>query len=58
MDHRFLAAQGPFVLFLVVLAEQLGLPLPAVPVLLAMGAMAGAGRFSFAVAMAIRSPLA
>jgi membrane protein DedA with SNARE-associated domain len=50
---RFLQGQGPLVLFLIVLAEQLGLPLPAVPVLLAMGAMAGEGRFPFAVALAI-----
>jgi membrane protein DedA with SNARE-associated domain len=41
------------VLFLIVLAEQLGLPLPAVPVLLAMGALVGAGRFSFATVLAI-----
>ena len=40
-------------LFLIVLAEQLGLPLPAVPVLLAMGAMVGTGRFSFAGVLAI-----
>lgn len=50
---KFLAEQGPLVLFLIVLAEQMGLPLPAVPVLLAMGAMAGSGRFSFAGAIAI-----
>ena len=50
---RFLAGQGPLVLFAIVLAEQLGLPLPAVPVLLVMGAMAGEGRFSFALALAI-----
>ncbi len=50
---RVLATQGPLVLFLIVLAEQLGLPLPAVPVLLAMGAMVGAGRFSFATVLAI-----
>jgi membrane protein DedA with SNARE-associated domain len=48
-----LAREGPVVLFLIVLAEQLGLPLPAVPVLLAMGAMVGAGRFSFASVLAI-----
>jgi membrane protein DedA with SNARE-associated domain len=48
-----LANQGPLVLFLIVLAEQLGLPLPAVPVLLMMGAMAGAGRFSIATVLAI-----
>ena len=50
---KSLASQGPIVLFLIVLAEQLGLPLPAVPVLLAMGAMVGAGRFSFAAVHAI-----
>ena len=50
---KFLAGQGPLVLFLIVLAEQLGLPLPAVPVLLAMGAMVGTGRFSFAEVLAI-----
>jgi membrane protein DedA with SNARE-associated domain len=50
---KLLASQGPIVLFLIVLAEQLGLPLPAVPVLLAMGAMVGAGRFSFAGVLAI-----
>ena len=49
----FLGEQGPLLLFLVVLAEQLGLPLPAVPVLVAMGAMAGLGRFSFATALLI-----
>jgi membrane protein DedA with SNARE-associated domain len=50
---KFLASQGPMVLFLIVLAEQLGLPLPAVPVLLAMGALAGTGRFSFSSVLAI-----
>ena len=50
---NFLARQGPFVLFLIVLAEQLGLPLPAVPVLLAMGAMVGTGEFSFFGVLAI-----
>jgi membrane protein DedA with SNARE-associated domain len=52
-EVKFLSNQGPMVLFLIVLAEQLGLPLPAVPVLLAMGAMVGTGRFSFAAVMAI-----
>lgn len=49
----FLARQGQLVLFLFVLAEQLGLPLPAVPVLLAMGALAQTGHFSLAAALAI-----
>ena len=39
----FLIEHGAAVLFLVVLAEQIGLPLPAVPFLLAAGALAGAG---------------
>jgi membrane protein DedA with SNARE-associated domain len=34
-----------------VLAEQVGLPVPAVPVLLGVGALAGAGRMSFALAL-------
>lgn len=49
----FLGRQGRVVLFLFVLAEQLGLPLPAVPVLLAMGALAETGHFSLAGALAI-----
>lgn len=39
----FVSQYGEILLFAVVLAEQLGLPLPAVPVLLAAGALAGAG---------------
>ena len=39
--------------FAFVLAEQIGLPLPATPMLLAMGALAGAGKLSFPVALAI-----
>jgi membrane protein DedA with SNARE-associated domain/rhodanese-related sulfurtransferase len=42
----FLIAHGLMVLGAVVLAEQVGLPLPAVPVLLAAGALAGAGKLS------------
>lgn len=49
----FLARQGVLVLFLFVLAEQLGLPLPAVPVLLAMGALARTGHFSLPAVAAI-----
>ena len=37
---------GYLILFAVVLVEQLGLPIPAVPVLLAMGALAGLGNYS------------
>ena len=44
---------GYWVLFTTVLAEQLGLPIPAVPALLAMGVLAGLGKFSFAIALGI-----
>lgn len=46
-----LGRQGLLVLFLYVLADQMGLPLPAIPVLLAMGALAGAGHFSLGAAL-------
>ena len=42
----FLTRHGPLVLFLVVFVEQMGLPLPAVPWLLAAGALAGAGKMN------------
>lgn len=48
---RFLLRHGYAVLFLGVSAEQIGLPVPAVPVLLAMGALSGSGEFSPAVAL-------
>jgi membrane protein DedA with SNARE-associated domain len=50
---QFVLQYGYWVLFANVLAEQLGLPIPAVPALLAMGALAGLGKFSFAMALAI-----
>ena len=37
---------GHLILFAIVVVEQLGLPIPAVPVLLAMGALAGSGNYS------------
>jgi membrane protein DedA with SNARE-associated domain len=43
---QFVLRHGYAILFAAVLAEQLGLPLPSGPVLLAMGALAGVGRFS------------
>src|SRR5713101_7854818 len=49
----FLLHHGYSVLFAFVLAEQIGLPIPALPMLLAMGALAGAGRLSFAAALAL-----
>ncbi|HZL99951.1 MAG TPA: sulfurtransferase, partial [Planctomycetota bacterium] len=35
---------GGSVVFLVVFIDQLGLPIPSVPILLAFGALAGSGR--------------
>jgi membrane protein DedA with SNARE-associated domain len=43
----FLLRHGYWVLFANVFAEQIGLPIPAIPVLLAMGALAGLGARSF-----------
>ena len=44
---------GYVVLFAFVLAEQIGLPIPAVPVLLGVGALAGAGRMSLILALCV-----
>ena len=53
MDHnlRFVANHGYLVLFLWVLAEQAGLPVPSLPILLASGAMAANGHLNLAVAL-------
>jgi membrane protein DedA with SNARE-associated domain len=50
---RFLVEHGYLVLFVLVLAEQLGLPLPAVPVLLGAGALAGMGKLDAGVAIGV-----
>jgi membrane protein DedA with SNARE-associated domain len=50
---QFLLRHGYAVLFGFVFAEQLGLPIPAIPVLLAMGALVGAGQFSLAIAIPV-----
>ena len=50
---EFLVRYGGVVLFVVVLAEQAGLPIPAIPVLLAAGALAGAGKMNLAVALGL-----
>jgi membrane protein DedA with SNARE-associated domain len=44
---------GYVVLFAFVCAEQIGLPVPAVPVLLGIGALAGTGRMSIALALGV-----
>ncbi len=49
----FLTRHGYAVLFAFVLVEQAGLPVPGVPVLLAMGALAGMGKVSLAGAVAV-----
>ena len=56
----FVTRYGPPVLFGWVLLDQAGVPLPAVPLLLVMGALAGAGRLSLwlAVAAAVAGCLA
>ncbi len=46
----FLFRQGYSVLFGVVLAELAGLPIPSIPVFLAMGALIGLGNYSFGAA--------
>ena len=48
-----LVQYGYVVVFGWVLAEQIGLPIPAVPVLLAAGAVAGTGRLSLAIILVL-----
>jgi len=50
---QFLAHYGYVVLFAWVLAEQIGLPLPAAPVLLAAGALAGRGLFHLSATLTV-----
>ncbi len=50
---QFLIRYGELVLFVVVLAEQVGLPIPAVPVLLAAGALAGAGKMNLPLVISL-----
>jgi len=47
-----LVQYGYVLLFLFVMAEQVGLPIPAAPVLLGVGALSGAGRMSLVLAFA------
>lgn len=48
---HFLTQHGTVVLFVVVLAEQIGLPVPAVPFLIAAGALVGNGQMAMGVAV-------
>ena len=47
----FLIRHGYALLFSWVLVEQMGLPIPAIPLLLAAGALTGSGRMDLALAM-------
>lgn len=48
---HFLAEHGAVVLLAVVFAEQIGLPLPALPFLIAAGALVGTGQMALGVAL-------
>jgi membrane protein DedA with SNARE-associated domain len=50
---QVLLQYGYLLLFVFVLAEQVGLPIPAVPVLLGIGALAGAGRMSLVLVLGV-----
>lgn len=50
---EFLVKHGYQVVFIAVLAEQIGLPLPSAPFLLAAGALAGLGRLSLFEALTV-----
>jgi membrane protein DedA with SNARE-associated domain len=50
---HFILQHGYVVLFAFVFAEQIGLPIPAVPILMAVGALAAKGLVSFPLAMAV-----
>ncbi|MBX9602010.1 MAG: VTT domain-containing protein [Bryobacteraceae bacterium] len=54
----FLVRHGYTWLFVVIFAEQLGLPLPAAPVLLGIGALLGQGNLTFAGALLIAAAAA
>ncbi|MFZ1745667.1 MAG: VTT domain-containing protein [Nitrospirales bacterium] len=50
---QFLIDYGALVLFWVVFAEQVGLPIPAIPMLIAAGALVGAGQMSVVTALLV-----
>ncbi|HEY6084106.1 MAG TPA: DedA family protein/thiosulfate sulfurtransferase GlpE [Nitrospira sp.] len=50
---EFLIEHGASVLFWVVFVEQMGLPIPAIPLLIAAGALVGAGKMSLLAALLI-----
>jgi len=50
---QFLTDHGGSVLFWVILLEQIGLPIPALPLLIAAGALVGAGKMGVATALLV-----
>lgn len=50
---HFLTEYGALVLFVVVFVEQVGLPLPALPVLVAAGVLAGTGHMNLWIALGV-----
>jgi len=50
---QFLADHGATVLFWVIFVEQIGLPIPAIPLLIASGALVATGKMSVAAALLI-----
>lgn len=50
---QFLADHGAMVLFWVILVEQLGAPIPAIPLLIAAGALVGVGNMSLATVLLV-----
>ena len=50
---EFVLRHGYTLVFLVVLMEQAGLPIPSLPILLAVGALAGAGKMSLPLALGL-----
>jgi len=53
LPTHFLLLYGYLLLFAWVLVEQLGIPLPATPVLLAAGALSATGEISFPLALLV-----
>jgi membrane protein DedA with SNARE-associated domain len=49
----FVVRHGEALVFVYVLADQLGVPVPAVPALLAMGALAAVGKLNFELALVL-----
>lgn len=50
---QFLVDYGAWVLFAIVFFEQIGFPIPAIPLLVTAGALVGSGKMSFSVAVIV-----